>query len=111
MRIFLSNIWSGCSRSARNFCFTRQLVVTLTFVFLQRYERLIEAVKLLQEDLRLERTKLKRLLSRQIYADVARLVLFVAGSLAVLTVFQPDFPSALTDYVYSEVEKVGYSIW
>ncbi|KAG0627741.1 hypothetical protein M758_2G224700 [Ceratodon purpureus] len=77
----------------------------------ERYERLIEAVKLLREDLQLERKKAKLLLSRQMYADVARFVLFVAGSLAILTVFQPDFPSALRDHVCSEVDKLlGYSV-
>lgn len=83
--------------------------IFLNYVTLQRYERLIKAVKLLQEDLQLERKKSKLLLSRQIYADVTRFLLFIAGSLVIVTVFQPDFPSALRDYFYSEVDKLGYS--
>ncbi len=85
-------------------------LITLNSVSLQRYQRLIEAVKLLQEDLQLERKKLKSLLSRQFYADIARFVLFVAASLSILTIFQPDFPSAFRDYVCSEVDKFGYTI-
>lgn len=84
-------------------------LITLDSVPLQRHERLIEAVKLLQDDLELERKKSKLRRSRQFYADAARFVLFFVGSLAILTVFEPDFPVALRDYVYCQVYKLGYS--
>ncbi|XP_073394966.1 uncharacterized protein [Physcomitrium patens] len=54
-----------------------------------RYEQLIEAVKLLQEDLLLERKKSELRCCRQFYSDIARLVLFIAGSLVALAIFHP----------------------
>ncbi|XP_024394191.1 uncharacterized protein [Physcomitrium patens] len=55
----------------------------------RRYEQLIEAVKLLQEDLLLERKKSELRCCRQFYSDIARLVLFIAGSLVALAIFHP----------------------
>eukprot|EP01018_Ginkgo_biloba_P005008 Gb_09284 [translate_table: standard] len=50
----------------------------------EKYERLLGAVRVLQEDLRAERYKVERLNTYNVYADVARLCLFIAGICALV---------------------------
>lgn len=61
---------------------------------IQRHERLVKAVELLAADLETIQTRVQLQHSLRLRANIARLVLFIAGALAFIAMFHIDMPTS-----------------
>lgn len=61
---------------------------------MQRHERLVRAVELLAADLATIQTRVQLQRSLRRRANIARLILFMAGALAFIAMFHTDMPTS-----------------